>query len=73
MIDELTRLRERESSSMAAFQRWIAYARHWLMYTAALASSPTAPDRRTPYSAIMEGRSGGRSWRAPSTAAPSVF
>ena len=40
MIDELTRLRERESSSMAAFQRWIAYARHWLMYTAAFGFVP---------------------------------
>lgn len=40
MIDELTRLRERESSSMAAFQRWIAYARHWLMYTAGLRLRP---------------------------------
>ncbi|UQT49290.1 hypothetical protein M5E87_05180 [Flavonifractor plautii] len=73
MIDELTRLRERESSSMAAFQRWIAYARHWLMYTAAFGFVPYGAGQTDSYSAIMEGRSGGRSWRAPSTAAPSVF
>ena len=55
MIDELTRLRERESSSMAAFQRWIAYARHWLMYTAAFGFVPYGAGQTDSYSAIMEG------------------
>lgn len=55
MIDERTRLRERESSSMAAFQRWIAYARHWLMYTAAFGFVPYGAGQTDSYSAIMEG------------------
>lgn len=43
------------------------------VYRRPSASSPTAPDRRTPIPPSWRGRSGGRSWRAPSTAAPSVF
>lgn len=56
MIDELTRLRRQESSSMAAFQRWIAYARHWLMYTAAFGFVPYGAGQGDSYEAIMEGR-----------------
>ena len=63
MIDELTRLRERESSSMAAFQRWIAYARHWLMYTAAFGFVPYGAGQTDSYSAIMEGTFHGGSIR----------
>ena len=40
---------------MAAFQRWIAYARHWLMYTAAFGFVPYGAGQTDSYSAIMEG------------------
>ncbi|NCE64663.1 dNTP triphosphohydrolase [Pseudoflavonifractor sp. 524-17] len=55
LIRRLEDLR-REYGGMEAFQRWIAYARHWLMYTAAFGFTPYGSHKDNTYADIMEGR-----------------
>lgn len=54
-FDKLHEMREQETSPRVAFQRWIAYVRHWLLYTASFGFAPYAEEENDPYIQIMEG------------------